>query len=58
MWNKNYKLRDIVKDVHKISMSMVIENEKISVDQLYKEIIEKVNAKRGSDRIQRIDTLI
>ena len=37
-WNKNFQLVDIAFGMQKLRMSMVVEDDKIGVDELYEEI--------------------
>lgn len=59
VWNQNFELRDVAYGMQKLTMSMVVEDEKIGVDELYDEIMELVNSGCGEDeeRIQSIDTV-
>ena len=57
VWNQNFEIRPVAYTMNKLTMSMVCEDEKIGVDELYEEITELVNGAYEEERIQSIDTV-
>jgi len=48
-WNKNFEEREVAFGMMKLTMVMVVEDEKIGVDELYEEITLMINGKLDED---------
>jgi len=48
-WNKNFEEREVAFGMMKLTMVMVVEDEKIGVDELYEEITLMINEKLDED---------
>ena len=52
MWNKNFEEIDVAYGMMKLRMAMVVEDEKISVEELYEEITKTINENLEEDELR------